>query len=164
MGHKTGLVWHNDLLLATCANASVSEFFYQGFEYEGGTKGTAHTGNQFKSGDYTVVFPVSGSRKYKVSYWYRSGSSWLYQEKDYTGTGMVLSEGDAIDDVRVYPVDALMTTYTHDTFYGLTSQAGPDNRPMYYIYDAAGRLKLLKDQDGNIVQAYDHKFLASTTY
>ncbi len=164
LGHKTGLVWYKDLLLATCANASVSEFFYQGFEYTGGTTGTAHTGNQFKSGDYTVVFPVSGSRKYKVSYWYRSGSSWLYQEKDYTGTGMALSEGDAIDDVRVYPVDALMTTYTHDTFYGLTSQAGPDNRPMYYIYDAAGRLKLLKDQDGNIVQAYDHKFLASTTY
>ncbi len=164
LGHKTGLVWHNDLLLATCANASVSEFFFQGFEYAGGTTGEAHTGNQFKSGDYTVVFPVSGLRKYKVSYWYRSGSSWLYQEKDYTGTGMVLSEGDAIDDVRVYPVDALMTTYTHDTFYGLTSQAGPDNRPMYYIYDAAGRLKLLKDQDGNIVQAYDHKFLASTTY
>ncbi len=164
-GHKTGLVWHNDLLLATCANAAADEFYYEGYEYDTtASTGSAHTGYRYRQDTATTInFSPPNSRKYLISYWYLSGSTWTYKEEAYSGSGMKLSDGTAIDDIRVYPVDALMTTYTHDTFYGLTSQAGPDNRPMYYIYDAAGRLKLLKDQDGNIVQAYDHKFLAAIT-
>lgn len=166
LGHKTSLVWHYDLLLASCANAKEDEFFFQGFEYEPSmATSNPHTGRQYKSGHYNVPFtPPDETRVYKVSFWYLSSGIWKYREKAYTGNNMLLNEGSAIDDVRVYPADAQMSTYTHDTFFGLTSQSGPNNRPMYYIYDAAGRLKLLKDQDGKIVQAYDHQFLTTTNY
>lgn len=164
LGHKTSLKWHHDLLLASCANATEDEFFFEGFEYTGGgVIGNAHTGRHYKSGTYDILFTTTNDRVYKVSYWYLSSDVWYYKEEVFEN-GMQLDEGTAIDDVRVYPADAQMSTYTYDTFFGLTSQSGPDNRPVYYIYDAAGRLKLLKDQDGKIVQAYDHKFLTSDSY
>lgn len=163
LGHKTSLKWHHDLLLASCSNANADEFFFEGFEYGSHATSTPHTGKKYYSGNYPVAFTAPVGRSYKVSYWYLSSGTWMYKEKAFSN-GMQLTEGSAIDDVRVYPTDGLMTTYTHDTFFGLTSQSGPNNRPMYYIYDAAGRLKLIKDQDGKVVQAYDHEFLTNANY
>ncbi|MEO9853673.1 MAG: RHS repeat domain-containing protein [Reichenbachiella sp.] len=54
--------------------------------------------------------------------------------------------------------DALITTYTYDPAIGLTSETGPDGQITYYEYDDLGRLKLIKDQDGHVRQAYDYHY------
>jgi YD repeat-containing protein len=63
-----------------------------------------------------------------------------------------------IDDVRLYPVGAQMTTYTHDPLTGVTSTSDASNQPTYYEYDGLGRLKLVRDTQGNIRQQQQYHY------
>jgi YD repeat-containing protein len=51
-----------------------------------------------------------------------------------------------------------MTTYTYDPLVGMTSQCDVANRITYYEYDEMGRLKDVKDQDGNVIKTYDYHY------
>ena len=64
----------------------------------------------------------------------------------------------AVDDVRLSPVGALMTTYTHAPGIGLTSTSDANNRPVYYEYDGLNRLWVMRDQDRNIVKHYQYHY------
>jgi YD repeat-containing protein len=66
--------------------------------------------------------------------------------------------GAAIDELRVCPAGALMTTYTYDPLNGLTSQCDENNRITYYEYDTMGRLRDVKDQDGNVIKTIDYHY------
>jgi len=57
-----------------------------------------------------------------------------------------------IDDLRIYPVTAQMTTYTYDPLVGMTSQTDAKGQTTYYEYDEFQRLKNVKDQNGNIIK------------
>lgn len=132
------------------------EFFYQGFEQIGSSPG-AYAGRRYYSGDYTVPFTKPNSRNYKVNYHYRDAGVWKNMTKDFTDN-MTLTEGDAIDEVRVYPSDAFMTSYTYDPLVGMTSETDPNGKTIFYEYDNFQRLVLLRDQDGNIVKTYEYKY------
>jgi YD repeat-containing protein len=72
---------------------------------------------------------------------------------DNNGSGTVW-----FDDIRLHPAAALMTTYTYDPLIGVTSQTDPNNIVMYYEYDAFGRLKTIKDRDGNILKTMEYHY------
>lgn len=57
-----------------------------------------------------------------------------------------------IDEVRVYPENAQMVTYTYEPLVGIKSQCDANNNIVYYDYDAANRLSLVKDQNRNILK------------
>lgn len=65
-----------------------------------------------------------------------------------------------LDWLRAAPAlsEALITTYTYDPAIGLTSEKAPDGQMTYYEYDDLGRLKLIKDQNGHVLQAYDYRY------
>jgi len=63
-----------------------------------------------------------------------------------------------VDDVRLYPVGAQMTTYTHDPAAGVTSISGVDSRPSYYEYDGLQRLQRVKDTQGNVVKHLEYHY------
>lgn len=65
------------------------------------------------------------------------------------------------DDIRFYPQDASMSTYTYDDLGKVTSITDDNNTTTYYIYDSAGRLAYVKDQDGNYVQKHSYKYSRS---
>lgn len=135
---------------------------------EGGITGTMSyslaSGAISKSG-------LTSSTKYIVSYWLYSGGSvsirggtqssnitgyttrgWTYHEVTFTSTTSIsLSGSGYIDELRLYPVDAQMTTYTYQPLIGVTSQCSPDNKIQYYDYDGLGRLQDVKNEDGNII-------------
>ena len=122
---------------------------------------------------------ISGNT-YVVSYWSKTGSSytvtgstavqqgktisingtWTYFEHTVTGVSTVTISGSGdIDELRLYPATAQMTTYTYTPLVGMTSECDADNRITYYFYDALGRLNVIKDQDGNIVKTYQYHYL-----
>lgn len=62
------------------------------------------------------------------------------------------------DDLRFYPMDAEMTTFTYKPLIGITSASDVNNKPTYYEYDAFGRLSVIKDYLGNILKKFDYHY------
>lgn len=52
-----------------------------------------------------------------------------------------------------------VNTYTHEPLVGLTSQTSTNDLTAYYEYDALQRLRIIRDQDRNIVKNYWYNFL-----
>jgi hypothetical protein len=71
---------------------------------------------------------------------------------------VTITDGDAIDDVRIYPEDAEMTTYTYIPLVGISSITDINNRVSNYQYDALSRLWLIRDDQGNIVKKYCYNY------
>ncbi len=70
-------------------------------------------------------------------------------------------EGDlrtALNDLREALPNAMVTTYTFDPLIGVTSITDPKSYTIYYEYDAANRLKMVKDADGKIVSENEYHY------
>ena len=77
----------------------------------------------------------------------------VYLRVDNNGGGNVW-----FDDLRLYPADAEMTTYTYKPLVGMTSQMDTNGRVTYYEYDGFGRLNYIRDHNSNILKRIDYKF------
>jgi hypothetical protein len=66
--------------------------------------------------------------------------------------------GSVIDEVRLFPADALMVTYTYDPLVGITTKADVNSRISYYEYDAARRLQHIRDDGFNILKKYEYAY------
>jgi YD repeat-containing protein len=137
-----------------------NEFFYEGFEQIGNDPVAAHTGLMSYSGSYTVPFTIPNGRSYLIQWWNYNGSQWLFNQQAYTGSITLTGQ---IDDVRIFPKDALMTTYTYNPQVGKTSETDPAGRSTLYQYDGFGRLQTIRDQDNNILKQYDYEFQSCAT-
>jgi|GEM_PF-5212093 len=63
-----------------------------------------------------------------------------------------------IDEVRLYPVGAHMTSYTYDPVVGMTSQTDPAGRTATYEYDALGRLLRVRDEQNRIQAQQEYHY------
>jgi YD repeat-containing protein len=57
------------------------------------------------------------------------------------------------------PATAMVTTYTYNPLIGMTSATDENNVTTYYEYDSFGRLKYLKDKDGNILKQHNYHYM-----
>ncbi|TRX59531.1 hypothetical protein FNH22_10280 [Fulvivirga sp. M361] len=57
-------------------------------------------------------------------------------------------------------VNARVTTYTYKPLIGVSSVTDPNSIITYYEYDNLGRLRLLRDNDGNIIKRYTYNYKA----
>ncbi len=136
-------------------------------------------GNITKSG-------LTSSTTYIVSYWISTNSalsitgtisgypirgktitigttSWTYFEHKLTGqTSLTISGTGYIDELRLYPANAQMITYTYTPLVGVSTKCDADNRATYYQYDAFGRLKVVLDQDRNIIKTIQYHIIGET--
>ena len=137
-------------------STGIREFFYEGFEEAAGaTTGTAHTGKKYFNSNYTVPYTPPNTRSYIIQWWSLSGGVWKYNEQPYTANKVLTGP---VDDVRVYPVDAQMSTYTHHPFLGITSETDTKGNTLYYEYDELGRLKTIRDNDNKILKQIDYQY------
>ncbi|MDJ1470204.1 hypothetical protein [Xanthocytophaga flava] len=57
---------------------------------------------------------------------------------------------------------ALVSSYTYDILIGMNSATTPDGITVFYEYDELQRLKLIKDEQGNIVKRYQYHYTGQT--
>ena len=76
----------------------------------------------------------------------------------YSGNEGVLRQ--ALDAIRNHTAlsSAMVTTYTYDPLVGLTSITDPRKLTLYYEYDDYNRLKLVRDDLGNILSENDYHY------
>jgi len=85
---------------------------------------------------------------------------WTFFEHKISGVSSIIVSGtNYIDELRLYPANALMTTYTYAPLVGMTSACDPGNRITYYNYDEFLRLKWIKDQDKNIIKTFHYHYI-----
>jgi hypothetical protein len=142
------------------------------------TDATAPTGAKV----YTLSNSISksslnSSQKYILSYWQKSGTvtitggtqtnslagrvlnGWTYHEVTITGTtSLTISGGGIIDELRLYPATAQMTTYTYDDLFRMSAQCSVNSTIVHYEYDSINRLLDIKDQYGNIIKVFEYNF------
>jgi hypothetical protein len=139
---------------------------------------TGATSYQLSNGSISVA-NLNASTTYIVSYWSLgasysvsgstavitgktvtlNGYNWTYYEHTVTGvTSISVSGSGNIDELRLYPSTAQMTTYTYSPLVGMTSQCDLNNRVTYYQYDVTSRLTVVQDQDGNVVKRYCYNY------
>jgi len=183
--------YHSQYPIAEIVNADPGSVAYTSFEADGTgnwtlannyTDPTGFTGNLSynlqngnisKSGLNTAV-------GYIVSYWTNTGHSfsvtggtgitqgktingWTYYEHAVSGVSTVTISGAGdLDELRLYPVNAQMTTYTYLPLVGMTSQSDVANRVTYYEYDGLSRLAVVRDQDKNVIKRYCYGYSGET--
>jgi len=106
--------------------------------------------------DATVPLSIPGSLSTVIG---KTINGWTYMESKFSNqTVLSLSGTGFIDELRLYPATAQMTTYTYLPSIGKLTDCDVDNRVTYYQYDGFGRLRYIKDQDGNIVKTMQYHY------
>lgn len=120
------------------------------------------------------------SKQYIISVWLKSGgsvsisgatvnstttgttlnSSWQYKQfaVTTTATSVSITGSGYVDEVRLYPANAQMTSYTYDALYRPIIQCGINSTVSYYDYDTFSRVIDIKDQYGNILKAFEYNY------
>ncbi len=124
---------------------------------------------------------LNSSKSYILSYWQKNGASitvsagtqsnnltgptrnsWVYKQLQFTGTPSATISGTGfIDEIRIYPVGAQMSTYTYSPLVGMTSAADVNNKITYYDFDKLGRLKNIKDHNKDITKSFFYNYGAA---
>jgi hypothetical protein len=90
---------------------------------------------------------------------------WRYFEKEVvleagqTEITITLAAGSStafLDEVRLYPADAQMTTYSHDPARKVSFITDTNGKTVFYQYDTFGRLQYVRDQEGNIIKQHEY--------
>lgn len=63
-----------------------------------------------------------------------------------------------LNKIRTQLSGVMVTTYTYDPVYGITSVTDPNGRTSYYQYDGMGRLSMVIDDDGNVLKRFCYNF------
>jgi YD repeat-containing protein len=166
-GIYTSFIWGHDQTLPICRvdNAKLSDIFYTGFENADGNSiaGDSKTGLKSKTGGYTKELTGLTNQNYVLTYWLKSGASWVLQTQPIvvsTGNYTInISSSGQVDDVRFYPASAQMTNYTYIPILGMTSSTDANNVVNYYEYDSFGRLTLVRDANRKIVKQYKYHYI-----
>jgi YD repeat-containing protein len=122
------------------------------------------------AGTYIVSFWAKGATSYSAATIKINGGNSInpddntggYYQKTITlsSSGKItLSAGYiSIDEVRIYPSNAMMKTYTYNPLVGMTSATDENGKTTYYEYDGFGRLQYIRNQDREIIQEYKYHY------
>jgi len=148
----------------TYTTTGSKNYFYDGFEENSNVavvSGTAHTGDLYWGGSsYTPGFTPPDNNAYTIEWWALSGGSWVYHTQAYS-SGMSVT--GPVDDVRIFPAGAMMSTYTYRPLVGMTSEIDPRGYTSYFTYDAFSRLSTELDKDRNVLKRYCYNYTGQST-
>lgn len=171
---------------ADIAHTSFEEEGKGGWSYTGSTvpasRFTGRLGYALSTTSPLSKGGLSAGKTYELTYWVlgtgqatvgggttvssgavASENGWTQYRRVFTGAtsvsiGYPNSGSILIDEVRLYPQGAEMTTYTYDPLVGMTGQCDPSGKRLRYEYDGFGRLVAIRDQEGNVVEDYRYHY------
>lgn len=171
--------------VAKIANASPRDVAYAGFE-DNTFGNWTHTGTGFFTypsaitgnnagylvSDTLTKSSLTSGKKYLVSYWGGSGinvsgsgstqlieqrGSWNLYNKIVTGvTSIQITGSGLIDELRLCPVEASMTTTSYNAMGQPVSVSDMNNNIQYYEYDSVYRVAVIRDKDKNVIKKYSY--------
>lgn len=129
--------------------------------------------------------------EYTLSYWMKGGQAaftlsgineiasngtsglilnhgWQYFEHDLNVSSsanaidIAVGAAEYLDELRIHPADAHMTTYTYEPLVGMTSTTGVNHTSTHYEYDRLQRLEIVRDHHKNIIKAYEYEQQVNT--
>jgi hypothetical protein len=120
---------------------------------------------------------LNNSIAYYVTYWVKDGAAapvtvnnepgtllteangWKCYRHEVTNASTITVSGDGlIDELRLYPKGLLMTTVSYKDGVGKITECDANNRMLFYEYDGLNRIKLVRDQNRNIIKTYEYNF------
>ena len=135
------------------------DVFFEDFESDDGGPEGYHS-DRGHLGTYTVsLTDLNPYRNYILDYWRRTGAGhWEYVRTSFTGNAAIGGPGMTVDQVRVFPEDAEAESYTWDANGLLLSRTDGRGVTESYEFDGLGRLTVIRDNDGNIIEQYEYKY------
>ncbi len=160
-GSSIAYIWNNKgtLPVAQVIGAQPSQVFHTSFE-ENGVLGSGGTGVKYHNGSSYIIpqeLRPQGS-DLVMTYWFYKSGKWQIQEEKPYNPEITHNGANGLDEIRVYPKGAQMTSYTHDPLVGITSITDPNNITSYFSYDDQERLTTIKDLNKNIMQYHEYNF------
>jgi hypothetical protein len=90
------------------------------------------------------------------------GKEWKFVQREISNSTVTIEgSGLHLDELRLHPIDAGLITYTYDPLVGVKTKTDSRNYTMYYDYDPMGRLKAIKDDNGQLKELYQYNFQTS---
>jgi YD repeat-containing protein len=87
---------------------------------------------------------------------------WTYYEGRFTAPSsasvlsIVSTANIYLDELRLFPADAGMQSWSYKGMYGLSAETSVNGRVTYYEYDKLGRQTIVRDQDRNILSKTEY--------
>lgn len=139
--------------------------------------GTSFTGAKeyaLSHGSITYTLPQASGKTLVVSYWRRTGTqtvnstagvagrvaiiagqSWTqYRHTLNNPTTITVSGTGVIDELRLHPVDATITSFTYLQDVGLATQCDAYGNVTYFEYDAFNRVVVQRDPDYRVLKRH----------
>ena len=135
--------------------------WYFDFEKDGNHDIGFHSGMSWK-GLKTFSKSIPSGIPYTID-WMECGSNgqWTYKTREFTGRATIGGSAVSIDNVRIYPSDAAVNSWTWTNANDLSSITDGRGITEQYEYDGLGRLIAVRDSDGNKKASYAYHY-AST--
>lgn len=137
---------------------------------------TAYLLSGFNLGSELKIDGLAQGKTYILSFWSKGGTPAVYAyglglsvSALYTANGWTYYQGKVtpsgkgvitltapggsmyVDEVRLFPTDALMLSWTYKPLCGESSSTDATGRITYYEYDGLGRPTLVRNQEGHIL-------------
>ncbi|WP_317173561.1 RHS repeat domain-containing protein [Hymenobacter montanus] len=108
-------------------------------------------GHQLDSGPQLITTAPGGWQRYRTRLQFTAPGRLILGPPS-AGASAIL------DELRLHPVDAQLTTYTYQPLVGVTSQTDPTGRTLFYEYDGLGRLLRTRDEQARILSQQQHHY------
>lgn len=114
-------------------------------------------------GKYEVNLKGNSDRKYTMDYRVYKDGKWDYVRTDIDERYHVIDEGvNPIDDVRVYPADADIQTFSWKPYIGMRSRSNSAGITESYDFDRFGRLETVRNNNNDIIRSYKYNYVSSS--
>jgi hypothetical protein len=172
-GFSSSVIWgyNHQLPIAEVKNATADKIYYTGFEEDAtGTSTDSKVGFKSKllngaAFSLPVMPALPSGKKYILSYWYKNtGGSWTLSENRYTSLPASVSGYTLLDELRIYPEGAQMNTASYVSSRGLPASGNDvSGRSRLFEYDGLERLKVVRDENKNILKQYSYAYAPSVS-